>query len=119
MDERYTPRRMSHSEPPPEAAQLNEPAFALLFRSHPKIEWQDQSGRYGRLIEGRVVVGSAQGSGIVIQDPTVSRLHAEFEARDDGLWVRDLGSRNGTWVEGPELTDARLPPGAPVRGGAP
>src|ERR1700733_2752543 len=118
MDERYTPRRMSHSEPPPEETQLNEPAFALLFRSHPKIEWQDQSGRYGRLIEGRVVVGSAQGSGIVVQDPTVSRLHAEFEARDDGLWVRDLGSRNGTWVEGLQITGARIPQGATVRMGS-
>ena len=36
-------------------------------------------------------------------DVYLSPLHARFELRDGELWVRDLGSRNGTWcyLEGP------------------
>ena len=53
----------------------------------------------GREIEaGRAVIGSARGVDVVIEDPTVSRLHAEVEIRDDGLWLKDLGSTNGTFV---------------------
>ncbi len=109
---------MAYSEPPPEETQLNQAAFAPQFRSHPRVEWRDGAGRQARLIEGPVVVGSAPGSGLVVQDPTVSRLHAEFEARADGLWVRDLGSRNGTFVEGLQVTGALVPQGARVRLGS-
>jgi transcriptional regulator with PAS, ATPase and Fis domain len=63
-------------------------------------------------------MGSANRADIVIEDPTVSRLHAELECRDDGLWVRDLGSRNGTFVEGVRVTGARVPEGGKLRVGA-
>jgi transcriptional regulator with PAS, ATPase and Fis domain len=69
-------------------------------------------------VSGRVLVGSAPGSGILIQHPTVSRLHAELEAKVDGLWVRDLGSRNGTFVENLQVTGAKLPDKVQVRLGA-
>lgn len=50
-------------------------------------------------------------------DRAVSRLHAEISPRDDGLWVRDLGSRNGTFVAGVKVVDARVPAGATIRFG--
>lgn len=45
-----------------------------------------------------MVLGSAEGVALVIQDSRVSRLHAELTLDDSGVWLRDLGSRNGTWV---------------------
>ena len=55
--------------------------------------------------------GSVVGRGdadIRFDDVYLSPLHARFEMRDGELWVRDLGSRNGTWcyLDGPtRLTD--------------
>ena len=54
---------------------------------------------------------------MVLLDRAVSRLHAEIAPREDGLWVRDLGSRNGTFVAGVKIVDARVPAGATVRFG--
>jgi hypothetical protein len=50
--------------------------------------------------------------------PNVSRRHAEFSAGEQGLWVRDLGSSNGTFVNGQRLTAQKahqLKPGDRVR----
>jgi pSer/pThr/pTyr-binding forkhead associated (FHA) protein len=42
-----------------------------------------------------------------IDDPRVSRLHARIEMRDDGVYVEDLGSRNGTLVDGEPVAKSR------------
>ncbi len=41
-------------------------------------------------------------------DDFVSTRHAMFEPRPDGLWVEDVGSTNGTFVNGAQVTTARL-----------
>ncbi len=41
-------------------------------------------------------------------DEFVSALHARFQARRDGAWVEDVGSTNGTFVNGERLTGPRL-----------
>ena len=109
---------MGYSEPPLEETRLAPLSLSLTFRSQPRVEWTDAAGSHSQVIDGRVLIGSAQGSSIVVMDPMVSRVHAEFEARDDGLWVRDLGSRNGTFVEGLQVTGARVPDKGKVRLGA-
>ncbi|GAC1595856.1 MAG: hypothetical protein NVS3B28_27200 [Candidatus Velthaea sp.] len=48
----------------------------------------------------RILVGRAPSADLRIDDPRVSRLHARIEMRDDGVYVEDLGSRNGTAVGG-------------------
>ena len=40
-------------------------------------------------------------------DDFASALHARFEPRGDGLWVEDVGSTNGTFVNGARVTTAR------------
>jgi CheY-like chemotaxis protein len=42
-----------------------------------------------------------------INHPMISRRHCSFSLRDDQVWVRDLGSRNGTTVNGTPLQDAQ------------
>jgi len=41
------------------------------------------------------------------RDEFASAEHARFEARRDGLWVEDVGSTNGTFVNGARVTTAR------------
>jgi len=59
--------------------------------------------RFGR----RVLVGRAPSADIRFGDPRVSRLHARIEMRDDGVYVEDLGSRNGTTVDGDVISGSR------------
>ena len=41
-------------------------------------------------------------------DDFASTRHAMLEPRPDGLWVEDVGSTNGTFVNGARVTTARL-----------
>ncbi len=50
-----------------------------------------------------VVVGRGVMSDIALYDPTISRRHAELTAGPDGVHVRDLGSSNGTSVNGARI----------------
>jgi transcriptional regulator with GAF, ATPase, and Fis domain len=51
-------------------------------------------------------IGSGPGAGLVLADPTVSRLHATLKLDENGIRVIDEGSRNGTWVDGVRIADA-------------
>jgi predicted component of type VI protein secretion system len=59
----------------------------------------------------RVVLGRSREADIVLQDPNVSRRHAELR-RDEGGWqVVDLGSTNGIKVNGRRVDHQPLSPG--------
>jgi adenylate cyclase len=61
------------------------------------------------LPEGRpLLVGRGIASDIAIYDPTISRRHAELTAEDDGVYVRDLDSSNGTCINGTRVAEGRL-----------
>jgi two-component system, NtrC family, response regulator GlrR len=106
----------SDSEPPVEETRLAPIQLSPVFRNAPRLDWTDAGGTHSKVVEGgRTTVGSAQGSGILIQDPTVSRVHAELEIRENGLWIRDLNSRNGTFVDGLQVTGARVPDKSRIR----
>jgi len=47
-----------------------------------------------------LVVGRAPNSDIPVIDPTISRRHAEVECGEAGVTIRDLGSSNGTFING-------------------
>ncbi|HEY6463031.1 MAG TPA: sigma 54-interacting transcriptional regulator, partial [Polyangiaceae bacterium] len=83
-----------------------------------QVRWSDVRGAHAVELDGRLVIGSAADSGIAVDDPAVSRIHAELELRDDGVWIRDLGSRNGTYVEEILVSSARIPDGGRARVGS-
>ncbi len=84
-------------------------------RIQPELGWTDEEGAHKLLVGGRTTLGSDPASQIRIADREVSRLHAELEPSERGTWVRDLGSRNGTFVENLHVTAALLPDGARIR----
>lgn len=45
-----------------------------------------------------VTVGRSPGCGISLSDSTVSQLHARVFRREGQIYIEDLGSTNGTWV---------------------
>lgn len=51
----------------------------------------------------------------MLDDDTVSRRHAELRVRDGRWMVRDLGSINGTWLNGRRVGDAEVRPGDELR----
>jgi adenylate cyclase len=66
-------------------------------------------GQHFELREGAVlVIGRAPSSDIPIFDPTISRRHAEMKIDDQGVSVRDLGSSNGTFLNGIKVENAPL-----------
>jgi pSer/pThr/pTyr-binding forkhead associated (FHA) protein len=50
-----------------------------------------------------IAIGRAEEAGIVIDDDQVSRRHALVTVFDDGARIDDLGSTNGTWVNGARI----------------
>jgi DNA-binding CsgD family transcriptional regulator len=66
------------------------------------------------LFEGTAKVGRDPTCQIVLSNPSVSRVHAELEVRDALVTVRDLKSRNGTYVEGKRVDSAEVQAGQRV-----
>ena len=58
-----------------------------------------------------MIVGRAPTSDIAIFDPTISRRHAELSTSDKGLHVKDLGSSNGTFLNGSRVETCHVVPG--------
>ena len=63
----------------------------------------------------RFVVGRGEGCGLTLTDPDVSRRHLEIRNSGSGFEAADLGSSNGTTVDGHELSDMPLRDGAQIR----
>jgi hypothetical protein len=77
--------------------------FALRF-----LSGRLQGEEYALPDEGEVVVGRASGLELVLLEDMVSRQHAKISVRSAALSIRDLGSTNGTFVNGEKVQQARL-----------
>jgi hypothetical protein len=92
--------------PDREARELEGPAPAATGR-HLLVG----AGKRRVLTPPRVVIGRSRECDVVLDDPNVSRQHAELRA-DAGRWlVRDLGSTNGVLVNGRAVERAALEAG--------
>jgi pSer/pThr/pTyr-binding forkhead associated (FHA) protein len=71
----------------------------------------------GRQVEvTAVLVLGREAADLAVDDPEVSRRHASLRPAGDGLEIEDLGSLNGTWVNGTRIQGVvRLSPGDRVR----
>ncbi|WP_180002844.1 MULTISPECIES: FHA domain-containing protein [unclassified Acinetobacter] len=59
-------------------------------------------------IERDMLVGRHQQADIVLQESDVSRKHAAFVLKDQALWLQDLNSSNGTFINDVRLTGESL-----------
>lgn len=90
------------------------PRVAGMFRYALVVEGGPQTGLTYVLGDGETAAGRAAESDIFLEDVTVSRHHAVFAVDGEGLTVSDLGSTNGTYVNGRRHETAALAPGDEV-----
>jgi hypothetical protein len=97
------------------------PRSAVARASRPAVRWKLVVLRPGETglqpgtefaLAGQMLVGRDERAGIVLADASVSTRHASIERTDHGWRVLDLGSTNGTFINGRQLG----PKGATVRG---
>ncbi|PTQ87711.1 FHA domain-containing protein [Agitococcus lubricus] len=99
-------------EPPPQALKRDLPKPPPLWQV--KAMTGVISGRMFP-IEGTNVIGRDPHCDIVVGGAHVSRRHAEFSIRAGQLWVKDLGSSNGTFVNGKRSDETTLQNGDEVK----
>jgi hypothetical protein len=97
----YRPRTQ-----PTEAVSLEE---LSRERQVAVLRW---NGRRLVLSKPRSVLGRARDADVQIEDPNVSRRHAEIVQEGSAYWLVDLGSTNGTEVDGKRVQRARLDDGS-------
>ncbi|MFH1810492.1 MAG: sigma 54-interacting transcriptional regulator [Pseudomonadota bacterium] len=83
------------------------PARGLVL----SVESGSRAGQRVSLSSRPLKIGAGGDCDLVLDDPTVSRQHAELLPALQGILVRDLGSRNGTRVNGALVREALVTPG--------
>jgi len=92
-------------------AMLRAPVFSLEV-----VKGADQNAK-AESVEGKLLVGTAEGVQLRLTDPTVSRFHAELVATELGIAIRDLDSTNGTTLAGARVREVALQQEAEIRFG--
>jgi DNA-binding NtrC family response regulator len=82
---------------------------------HFSLEREDGAGQAVIVSTGTAQVGSNPMNEVVVEDPTVSRFHCEVGVGPEGAWVKDLGSANGTEVDGVRVKEAYLKDGCALK----
>ena len=111
----------SEVPPPPPELPVERPAQTMIYRapSPPvpdapppepvrEVVFLTVAGRQHAITEPRVVLGRSRDAGVRISDVNISRKHAEVRQESTAYWVVDLGSTNGTLVNGKRIDRHRL-----------
>ena len=91
--------------PPEEVAAGASYAALLSFESGPF------AGRIVALPHQMVTIGRAPDNDVVVGDPATSGHHGRIEDRQGSFWISDLGSTNGTLVNGEPVIEKQLDDG--------
>jgi len=118
-DMRRGPAQESFVSSPAAAAGAGLGAAALGGRLVVQVSPVLDEGSEFELDSAPLTVGRAAQNDVAIEgDEFASSRHVRFEPRRDGVWVSDLGSTNGTYVNGVRIAETRkLAPGDIVRVG--
>jgi two-component system nitrogen regulation response regulator GlnG len=78
----------------------------VLRKSHLAVLRGPDSGLKLSIERPRISIGSGTDCQLKLSDPAVSRHHAELVANHDGLHLRDMDSKNGTFISGARIVRA-------------
>ncbi|HEX4454372.1 MAG TPA: FHA domain-containing protein [Kofleriaceae bacterium] len=94
--------------------------FGKDLPSDIELEIYPLAKKSGASFSDRITIGRTPNNDVVINDPSVSRLHAYVKRAGDAWSVTDAGSKNGSWLRGVALEPRKqsgLPPSAVLRFG--
>lgn len=92
----------------------NGNGHSRLLKAPPETALVIKSGLLNRsvpLTARKTTIGRAEDNSIVLKEGSVSAHHCEIVVRQGVVMVRDLGSQNGTFVDGARITEAPLTAG--------
>jgi hypothetical protein len=110
----------SAAPPSPAPAAAEEPAHTMVYRAEPQAAAAPEpappkpevtfmiDGKIRASSKPRTVLGRSRQSDVYVTDPNVSRRHAEVLLEGGEYWLVDLGSTNGTQVNGERVQRACL-----------
>jgi hypothetical protein len=111
-------------EETPAELPLEEPAQTMVYRApgpapvpepaptpEPEVVSLSIGGKSHAVTSPKVVIGRSRDCDLRISDLNASRRHAELQKDGDGYWIVDLGSMNGTQVNGRPVDRQRLEDG--------
>ena len=101
----------------PETVELGSSERGLAVRGFTLEVVEGAPAAAVRSAGGQCAIGSHPCNGLVVDDPTVSRFHCELVGDARGVRVRDLGSKNGTILDGVRVHDAEPKDGSLLRMG--
>ncbi len=102
------PETRVYQAPAPETAAVLPDEAERLGLAHEVQAALKIAGTRHVLESERVVLGRSRECDITIDDPNVSRRHAELVRQDGAYWIVDLGSTNGIEVNGKRVDRVRL-----------
>jgi len=99
------------AEPSPKVPTLPAPrpggrSYVLRF-----ISGKYQGGEFPIAVDKQILIGRSSDLDMVLVEDMVSRKHARIAMQTDQIWIEDLGSTNGTFVNGEKIKRARLKEG--------
>ncbi len=84
----------------------DRPRFALRF-----ISGKYQGGEFPLRMNREIIIGRSSDLDMVLVEDMVSRRHAKITSTDADVFIQDLGSTNGTFVNGEKVNRSRLTEG--------
>ena len=91
----------SPKAPTPIAPRTDGRSFVLRF-----ISGKYQGGEFPLTMDRQIVVGRSSDLDMVLVEDMVSRKHARIAMQGDQIWIEDLGSTNGTFVNSEQIKKA-------------
>jgi hypothetical protein len=94
------------AQTPPVVPRPEGRSFVLRF-----ISGKYQGGEFPVAAEKQILIGRSSDLDMVLVEDMVSRKHARIGMQGEQIWIEDLGSTNGTFVNGEKIKKARLKEG--------